>query len=334
MEPRRRSNIYMKALILFWVGVSILLAGPVLAADVDFPTRQVVLVVPFPAGGASSVAVNILLEGLARHYTKPYPFVPDHRPGAAGLIGTTYFMNQPADGHTLVWFPGDTWVNMVKQRDTLGFSSKDFVFIRFFGYNAFVVAVPEKSPFKTFKDYIDYAKKNPEVLTISHSGIGSGTHLTVAMLMDKAGIKLTAVPFSGGGPSTVAMLGGHVASAMQGLGTLSTQLKAKQCRALVLFDSKRDPQFPEVPTAKELGYDIDYVSDQALLAKKGTPEPVVDYLRDLFKRIGNDPKVRENLEKAGFVLYGEMSPEEVKERVDKKFEVIRTYLEKLGLVKK
>ena len=131
----------------------------------------------------------------------------------------------------------------------------------------------------------------------------------------------------------MAMLGGHVTCTVMGFGTLSTHLKAGRARALVVFSTKRDPKFPEVPTAKEKGYDVVRGGPPALIAKKGTPKPILDYLVNLFKQMGNDPTVQSNLAKAGFIpMY--MGPEETEKFVNQDFELVSDILKRLELVGK
>lgn len=323
----------IKALV--FSGVLILMAARVLAADVDYPTKPITIVVPFAPGGASSVAANILLGSLPKYYAKRYPFILDHRPGATGMLGTDYFMKQPADGYNLCWFPGDSWIAMVKQPKNFSFTEKDFKFIMCRFYGAMILAVPTSSPFKTFEDFIEYARQHPAEMTCSTSGIGSTAHLTLEILMEKTGVRLTGVPFPAGTPSALAMLGGHVTCTTQGFGTLSSYLKSGKCRALAVFDTKRDSQFRDVPTAREKGYDIVYVSPQALIAKKGTPQAILDYLTNLFKQVANDSTVQSDLVKTGFTLWdSDMDPQETEKFVNKQFEVIGGLLKRLGLIEK
>jgi len=170
-------------------------------------------------------------------------------------------------------------------------------------------------------------------MTYSTTGIASGAHLTFEILMKEAGIKLNHVPFPSGTAATLAMLGGHVTCTGGSFGTLSTHLKGGRARALVVFDTKRSSEFPDVPTCREKGYDVVRVTYHALIGKKGTPKPILDYLTSLFKQMAVDPAVQTNLSNAGFVsLY--MAPEETEKYVNQDFELASDMFKKLGLVGK
>ena len=163
MKVAQKSTI--KLLVLLVLSGLFFLAGPLLAADIDYPTRPVTVHVGMAPGAATSIGAQIVLEGLPRYYTKPQPFIINHKPGASGMVAADYFMKQPADGYNLMWIAADTWIAMAKEPQKLSFTVKDFAFIGHFDYNSFVVAVSNKSLFETFEDFIDYAKKHPNEMT-------------------------------------------------------------------------------------------------------------------------------------------------------------------------
>lgn len=331
MDEIRRSK--MKALVLFGLGVLGLLSAPALAADADYPTKLVTINTGSSPGGAAWIGAQIMLEGLPRYYTKGHPFIQVSRPGATHMVATTYFMKQPADGYNLIWLAPESWVAMAKDPQKFSFTIKDFSFLGYFYHAPFVLVVNNASPFKTFEDFFDYAKKHPGVITCSSVGIGSGSDLLLQMIMKETGIKITLVPFPSTAAATLASLGGHVTCTLKTFGSVSSHLKSGLARALVVFDTKRDPKFPEVPTCKEKGIEIFRGSGHALTAKKGTPKPILDYLANLFKQIANDPIVQSNISRAGFnPMY--MGPEETEKFVSHDFEMASDIFKKLGLVGK
>lgn len=318
----------VKALVLFGLGVLVLVAGPVLAADTDYPTKPVTINVGFAAGGGAHVGATIV-AGSSNKYQRQ-PFIINPRVGASGLVAADYFLKQPADGYNLFWITPDSTVAMALEPKKVSFTLKDFIFLGSFYHAPFCVIVGDKSPFKTIEDFIDYAKKHPNEMTASTSGIGGGQHLALEVFMKEAGVKFIHVPFPTGTVATTSMLGGHVTWTVGSLVTLNPYLQSGQARVLLVFDTKRSDKYPDVPTAIEKGYNVVRVSRHALTAKKGTPKPILDYLVNLFKQLGNDPAVLSKLTDVGN-LARYMGPEETENYYNEDYEVARDTFVKLGL---
>ena len=331
MKQIRRGK--MKTSFLLGLGLLILLPIPVLAADLNYPTRPVNLIVGFAPGGAASIAANIYVEALPRHFNKPYPFIILHKPGAATMIAADYFIKQPADGYNLFWESGNLTPPLVMSPRKYDFTLNDISYLGHLAFCPYLVAVPNNSPFKTLEDYIDYAKKNPLALTCASPGMAGGAHLALEMLMQQAGVQITHIPFPSGAPGVTAMLGGHVSSYVGAIGMFTPHFQSGRARALVIFDEKRFPPYPDIPTAKEKGYNIVRGSTFALLARKGTPKPICDYLENLFKQLTNDSVLQSNLFKAG-ISPRYMSPEETEKFYNQDYKLVSDILNKLGLIAK
>jgi tripartite-type tricarboxylate transporter receptor subunit TctC len=153
-----------------------------------------------------------------------------------------------------------------------------------------VLAVKADSPFKTLKDLIEAAKKNPGKLTYSTTGVYSTLHIPVEMFTQSAGIKMTHVPCPGSAPATAALLGGHVDATSSSMASITPHLKAGSLRALTVFQTERLKDFPDVPSISELGYTGRFFSFQGLAAPKGTPDEVIRTVSGAVKKITEDHK--------------------------------------------
>jgi tripartite-type tricarboxylate transporter receptor subunit TctC len=304
-----------------------------LAAEGDFPNRPVNLIVGFDPGASASISAHIFADGVQKQLVKPQPFIINHKPGASGLLGADYFMKQPPDGYTLLWPAEGSFLRMAFEPQKFSFTLRDFAFLGGLTFSPYTLAVSNESPFKTFEEFADYAKKNPGVMTFSTTGIGSGNHIAAEVVMSEAGIKLTHVPFRSGNAATLAMLGGHVSCIIQSIGTLNTHVKGGKARVLLVFDDRRSPELPNVPTAKEKGYNVLFSTWYGLIARKETPRPVLDTLAKLFRQTAGDPAVQSALIRAGMVPMN-LSPEDHEKRATFEYERASEIFGKLGLLVK
>ena len=170
-------------------------------------------------------------------------------------------------------------------------SYRDFDLIALLNRSQASLSVKADSPFKTLKDLVDYAKANPGVITVGHSGPGGTWHLAAADLAKKHGLKFTFVPFDGAAPTRTALVGGHVSVAATGMDEVLQFYKTKQVRILAAVSPTRHPAFPDVPTITEAGFPIDNpIFDwRGLGAPKGTPPEILKVMRDGFKKAAEDP---------------------------------------------
>ncbi len=152
--------------------------------------------------------------------------------------------------------------------------------------------------------------------------------------MNVTGIKLTHVPFVSGNPATLAMLGGHVTSTMMSPGTIISHTRpGGKARVLAVFDTKRYPELPNVPTCIEKGYNVVGNTYMVLIARRGTPKPVLDTLVKLFNQVCSDPKAQSAMHSGGMVPAC-LTPEETEKKINQDFDLIRQIFGKLGLIGK
>ena len=216
--------------------------------------------------------------------------------------------------------------------DNAGYKTLDLKQIYMFESTPNVLMVRNDSPFKTLKDFVDYAKKNPPgVITVGGSGTSSANDLGTTMLNKAAGIKLTYVPFGGTGSAVPALLGNHV-TALMSYSPMVVQYREK-FRFLAMASEKRMDVIPDVPTFRELGYDIVEGAYRGVAAPPGTPDAIIKYLADAFDKTMKDPEVKKKMDQNGFKTEF-MGPEESLALVKKKMVEYEVIMKELGRIKK
>jgi len=249
-------------------------------AQEAYPTRQVTIVNPFPPGGAVDVVGRpfaAVLEPLLKQ-----PVIIETKAGAAGAVGAQHVASAKPDGYTLIAhlpsLAGFESVDKLFGR-TPKFTRADFIPIARLTEGPMVLVVNDQQPYKTLKEMVEDAKKNPSKLTFSSSGLYGALHLPTALFMKAAGIQMKHLPTAGGGPALTAILGNNSQVLVSSIAAAAAQMKAGKLRALACFSPKRAAALPDVPTLKELGYDVEFSIWVGLFAPKGTPDAVIAKLR-------------------------------------------------------
>jgi tripartite-type tricarboxylate transporter receptor subunit TctC len=263
---------------------AVLAGRPAWAQDV-YPSRAITIISPFPPGGATEVVTRPLaavMEPIIKQ-----PLVIETKAGAAGQVGAQFAANAKPDGYTLL--SHITSISGFAEVDRLfgrpvKFTNADFIPIARFIADPCVLIVNDQQPYKTLKEFVDDTKKRPDGLIFSSSGLYGALHLPMALFMKAAGIKLRHLPTAGGGPALTALMGNNSQVLVSSIAASSGQVKAGKARALASFGGKRSPTYPDVPTMKELGYDIEFYLWVGLFAPKGTPDAIVARLRGLSKQ--------------------------------------------------
>lgn len=312
-------------------------AGPVLAAGEDYPSKPVTITVGMAPGAASGVSATILSEKIQKYVPKTQPFILNYKPGASGMMGLDYFMKQPADGYNLSWFEPSVIMKMAIEPSMYSFTLKDFSYIGTLATSPNAITVKADSPFKTLEDLIDYAKKHPMELKFCSSGVTGLSRLAGEVFMETTKIKMTHIPFAGGAPAVIALLGGHVTVYPGSIASVISYIKpGGGLRVLAVSYPKRLPEFglADVPTCVERGYDVgDDSTFQGLIAKKETHKPILDILVNAFNKTGNDPDVQTALIKTGFKVEN-WDPKEMEKRSYMHYNRGREIFGKLGLLEK
>ena len=219
----------------------------------------------------------------------------DTKAGAAGAVGAQVAAHAKPDGYTLllhiVSISGFTEVDKLFGRQPK-FTRDDFIPIARFIADPCVLIVNDQTPYKTLKEFTDDAMKRPNEIIFSSSGLYGALHLPMALYTKAAGIKLRHLPTNGGGPALTALIGNNSQALVSSIAACIGQIKGGKARALASFGAQRSHALPDVPTMKELGYDLEFYLWVGLFAPKGTPAPIVDKIRDLHPRSGDDAEVQ------------------------------------------
>jgi tripartite-type tricarboxylate transporter receptor subunit TctC len=268
--------------------LSLLIVMPVQAAE--FPTKEVQIIIPWAAGGATDLIFRALAATTGKYLGKAVIVV--NRPGGAGAVGYTEAAQAKPDGYTLV--SAITPLTILPHQVKTAFTYKSFEPVINIADDPSMFLVRSDAPWKSLKEFLDYAKKNPDMITVGNSGAGGGVHLVALAFERAAGVKFNHIPFAGGGPSVTALLGGHVNAVSVSPPEGIEHVKAGKLKIIALFSEKRFEMFPDVPTVKEQGVDFAMGMWRGLVAPKGTPPDVINKLHDAFKQGMNDPVFKKN----------------------------------------
>src|SRR5882672_3546015 len=242
----------------------------------DWPNKPVKFVSPYPPGGSVDPLARILAAKLTDSLKQQ--FIVENRTGASGIIGTDYVAKSAPDGYTFV-FIFDTHSVHKAPTPKLPFNpEKDFAPVMIFGTAPMAITTGAQKPFKSFADVLAAAKAKPDTLTIGNVGNGSLGHLATILVNQAAGIKLVSVPYKGGGPLSLDVMGGQVDFAMASTAAQAQHVKGGKMRALALTGAKRSHTMPDVPTLTELGTPVTAHAWWGVLAPAGTPKAIVEKL--------------------------------------------------------
>lgn len=288
-------------------GLAGLATLPAVAQD-KYPSRPITMVVPFPPGGSVDI--------MARQYSEPLsrvlgvPIVVENRPGAGGSVGAQYVARAKADGYTLVVSSQSSHLANPLTQPQVGYDPvKDFENIAILGRLPNALVVHSSLPFKTFKEFIDYAKKNPGKLNYGSGGVGSMGQLNVEMLKASTGAFTTHIPYRGGTPLITAVLGNEVQFILDNLVIMLPHIQAGKVRALAVANDQRLPQLPDVPTLAEVGYpQLNLTSWIGIAAPAGTPDAAVQTLHKAVRQVAASPAMIANLKDRGVIPPEEMTP--------------------------
>jgi tripartite-type tricarboxylate transporter receptor subunit TctC len=256
-----------------------------------YPSKPVTLIVPFPPGGVADIVGRPFAEALSRELKTPV--VIENKAGAGGGIGMGFVAKAKPDGYTLLLALSSISIlpeaDKVLDRAPL-YQLDHFTPIARLTADPTVLAVRTDSPWRTLQEFVDDARKRPGAITYGSSGNYGTMHMPMEMFAHAAKAKLLHVPFTGGGPAVVALLGGQVDALSTGPSTVLQHVKAGKVRVLASWGDHRLQSLPEVRTLTESGFDAVFFQWSALFAPAGTPEPVVARLRDAARIAAADPR--------------------------------------------
>jgi len=263
-----------------------------------FPSREVEIMVPWAAGGATDIVFRTFTTVIPKYLG--VPIIITNKPGGAAVPGYVEAMTKKPDGHYIVaWATPSITVTHMQQTP---YDASSFEPIINIATAPVWFLAPAKSPYKDLRDLVADAKKRPGQVNLGNAGSGGGTHMIALAFETVAGCKFNHVPHAGGGPTITAAVAGQVDAITVGPPEGVAQLAAGQLKCLGVFSEKRLSQFPDYPTAKEQGIDFAMGQWRGLAALKGTPPERIKKIHDAFKAAMEDPEFKALAEKAGIIL--------------------------------
>ena len=292
-----------------------------------FPSRPISIYVAFPAGGPTDQFFRTLAESASKVLGQSV--VVENKPGGGGTLAPIAAKNQKPDGYVVTQMPLGVFRVPHMQKNPQFDPIKDFTYIiNLTGYT-FGLVVPANAPWKTIRDYVEDAKRNPGKIDYGSTGTGTTPHLVMEEFAQKAGIKLTHVPYKGSADLMGSILGGHIQSASDSTGW-APHVESGKLRLLATFGPKRTKRWPDVPTLTELGYDTVSESPFGLAGPAGMDPAVVRTLHEAFKKALEDPKVLALVDRLDQpVVY--MNSEDYAKFARQTYEAEKTTVERLGL---
>jgi len=276
----------------FVAGAAAALATRPALAQEAYPSRAITIVSPFPPGGASEVVTRPLAAAMEPLIKQP--LVIETKAGAAGQVGAQFVAAAKPDGYTLL--SHITSISGFAEVDRLfgrpvKFTNADFIPIARVVADPCVLVVNDKQPYKTLKELVDDVQKRPNQIIFSSSGLYGALHIPLALFaMAAGGLKMRHLPTAGGGPALTALLGNNSQVLASSISAALAQIKAGKVRPLAMFGAERAKSLPDVPTMKELGYNVEYYLWVGLFAPKGTSNTIITYLRDNINKAAHSPQ--------------------------------------------
>jgi len=288
----------MKRTLAVLLSVFCCLTGAAWAANfANFPEKPVRYIVPFPPGGESDIGARFQQIAFKKKFGQE--LIVESKPGAGGALAWALTNSFPGDGYTIM---STNLPHIVLQpmEGTVQFKTEDINNVYFYHYTPDAIVVRDESPFRTFQDLVKAAKEKPESVSLAGSGTNTANHMAAVRLNLATGAQTLYVPFKGTGDLISAVLGGHVSAAMSYV-TFAIAQKGKT-RMLAIASEKRHPQFPDVPTFKELGIDWVDGAYRGMAVPASTPPELRKRISDMFAEINKDPEFRARMIEGGFEL--------------------------------
>jgi tripartite-type tricarboxylate transporter receptor subunit TctC len=314
------SLVFLTALFLVWAGA---------ASAAGFPTKRITYNICFNPGGESDITARFQEQPLKKILGVDISI--NYKIGGGGALCWAELVTTKPDGYTIAGHNLPHIALQPLEMGNAGYKTLDMKSIYMFESTPNLLLVRSDGPYKSLKEFVEYAKKTPGAVTVGGSGTSSANDLGTTMLNKAAGIQLTYVPFGGTGSAIPALLGGHV-TALMTYSTMGTQYKGK-FRALAIASETRMDVLSDVPTFKEQGYDIVEGAYRGVAAPPGTPDEVIKVLAEAFDKVMKDPEVKKKMDQNGFKTEF-LGPEASLALVKKKMVEYEVIMKDLGRIKK
>jgi len=296
----------------------------------SYPEKPINLYIPYSGGGTTDVTARLLTNMAQKDFATP--IVAVNKPGGGSALMHELIAKAEPDGYTLGVLVTAGLTRIPFLRDVDYDPLTDFTPIMLYGLYQHGLVVKADSPWQTFEEFIAYAKANPNKVTYSTAGTGSGQHLVMEYLAAKEGIKWTHIPYKGGVKAVTACLGGHVTAASQAT-EWKPYVQSGDLRLLAVYGVKRIESFPDVRTLQEIGYDYSLVSGMGIVGPKGLPDEVVKKISDAFGAASQEEGFIKQFKKMDLLPYY-LNQQELDEFLKKDYEVKKELINRIGLTKK
>jgi tripartite-type tricarboxylate transporter receptor subunit TctC len=323
-----RYSVIIAGLFLTVCGLSL---GTSTAHAQPFPSRPIQLTIPNVPGSIMDINARVLTDDLGK--TLGTQIIVIDKPGAASIFGTDFVAKSRKDGYTLGYLSASSLIyTRITHPETFPYDpDKDLDPLGLHLFVPLTVTVQASSPWKTFGELIDYAKKNPGKLRVSTIGVGAIDHFNLEIMQSITGAQFTHVPFKGGESVITALLGGHVEVTFDAFGKVNPHVTSGKLRILLI--SKKMPESPDIPTATELGYKQGLLSTWfAFYGPSGMPDEVKKTLVSAIEKAVKNPELKAKVDKMGF-LVDYKSPSDLNKLVKEDYETANAIAIRIGLRK-
>jgi tripartite-type tricarboxylate transporter receptor subunit TctC len=277
------------------LALAMLIPGAVSTAQ-EFPTKPIELVIPYAAGGSHDLTARALAS--VAHQYLGQPMLVMLKPGGGGAVGSQAVIRAKPDGYTLMLGgSGPNTIFALVQKAPIG--PDHFTSIARINYSPAIFSVRAEAPWKTFREVVDYMKKNPGKFNFANTGTWGAADFPMRMVARAAGVEYNNIPFDGGGPALLAVLGGNADGSFLFTAQLLPQIGAGKMRALAVSDTRRLRDLPNVPTLREEGVEVLFTQWRSVLAPKGIPQPIVEKLEAAFKGMTGDSSFQALIKQLG-----------------------------------
>jgi tripartite-type tricarboxylate transporter receptor subunit TctC len=269
----------------------------------EYPDRPIRLLLPFPAGGAVDIVTRVMAAKMGEDLGKT--FIIENKSGAGGIVATDAVAKATPDGYTLLITTPNHTINAALQPSLPYDTEKDLLPVSVMAEVPEVFVSNPAAPFKTFAEFVAYAKQNPGKLDYASAGIGTLPHLSMELLLQKVGIKVTHIPYRGAAPAMTDLLANVVQIKLDTYATSNPQVEAGKLNMIAIASSRRSKLMPNIPTIAELGLPgYEGILWIGMMAPAGTPQIIIDKLAAASAKAARDPGVVERLTRDGVDLIG------------------------------
>ncbi|WP_180994392.1 Bug family tripartite tricarboxylate transporter substrate binding protein [Bacillus sp. Marseille-P3661] len=306
-------------------------AGDNAAPKLDYPKKPINIIVPFEAGGVTDTVARTVADVLGKHLPKEVDIVSVNKPGAAAVVGTTEVINSKPDGYTIGFVPTGPLTIQPHYGQT-SYEYNDSTPISRAIQSDFLLAVRADAPWQTFDEWLTDVKENSGKYSYGNPGAGSTPEIAMEALKMEENFDIKAVPFKGNAPTRTALLGGHVDAMIATDSDIIPYVESGELRVLLNFGEKKFEEAPNVPTAKEKGYDLNMSVMFLFIGPKDLPVEIRDTLDQGFKNALQDEELITAFEKLGVEPDYE-GPYKIVELLNKEYELVGKVIEAAGMGK-